>query len=131
MSAELLAESLKKLINNKSFSIISSRAFGYHPCSIKAYVKSHLGSLMESGIERAYNIEMGNKNDSIPLDINEAWVYLSENPKIAEKYIRKKTNEYFYFSQEIIIELASELVSELVSDSESESELESESKLNG
>ena len=128
MSAELLAESLKKLLSIKDPSVVLYRAFGWHPCSMRAYISSHVGGLIESSREREYNIKNGNEEDSIPLGIHDAWVYLSEHPSIAEKYIKKGENDYFYFSQEIIIKLASELPSELPSELRSElrSELPSE-----
>ena len=104
---EKLCMALKKIISNEDMDVTQkvyvNRVLSHHPTSLKAYMRI-IGGFIESSRERNYNIEEANTEDNIPVDIDEAWEYLSNNPSLAEKYIKIiPSSEYVLFSQEILL----------------------------
>lgn len=105
---EKLCIALKRLISNKDMDVTQevyvNRVLNHHPTSLKAYMRI-VGGFIESERERNYNIEEANTEDNIPIDIDEAWEYLSNNPILAVKYIKNiQKSEYVLFSQEVLLE---------------------------
>ena len=99
---EKLCEALKIFISNRS--IRTFRVLNNHPISLKAYIRV-IGGFIESSIETQYNIQEANKDDNIPINIDEAWEYLTQNPDLAEKYIKDiPKSDYVFFSREILLE---------------------------
>ena len=99
---EKLCEALKIYISNRN--IRTSRVLNYHPTSLKAYMRV-VGGFIESSRETQLNMAEANEEDNIPIDVDEAWEYLSNNPDLAEKYIKKiQYSEYVIFSQEKLLE---------------------------
>ena len=99
---EKLCEALKIYISKRN--IRTSRVLNNHPTSLKAYMRV-VGGFIESSCERQSNIKEANEKDNIPINVDEAWEYLSNNPDLAEKYIKEIQDcEYVIFSQEKLLE---------------------------
>ena len=104
---EKLCEALKKFMSTEVVdqreNVYVQRVLSNHPTSLKAYMRI-VSSFIESSREREYNITEANEEDGIPVDSTDAWEFLSNNPVLAEKYIKSiPDSEYVFFSQEILL----------------------------